>query len=135
MKRTLVALSAAFALIATAASAAPGPGNTAPRKGPSCCAEAETAEPKCDPVSKSAVTLTGTVLCEHCDLHVARSCNPVFKADGREGYLPFCPGTRDVDAVKSAAGNGKVKLEVKGTVCKMKDGKELLVVASFAKKG
>ena len=70
-----------------------------------------------------------------CDLHVARSCNPVFKADGREGYLPFCPGTRDVDAIKSAAGNGKVKLEVKGTVCKMKDGKELLVVASFAKKG
>lgn len=135
MKRTLVALSAALALIATAVFASPGSGNAAPRKGPSCCAEGEKTEPKCDPVSKSEVTLTGTVLCEHCDLHVAKSCNPVFKADGREGYLPFCPGTKDVDGMKSAAEHGKVKLEVKGTVCKMKDGKELLVVASFAKKG
>jgi hypothetical protein len=135
MKRTLVALSAALALVATAAFAAPGPGNAAPKKGPSCCAEGEEAESKCDPVAKTAVTFTGTVLCEHCDLQVAKSCKPVFKADGREGYLAFCPGTKDVDAIRSAAGNGKVKLEVKGAVCKMKDGKELLVVASFAKKG
>lgn len=134
MKRTLVVLSAAFALIATAVFASPGPGNAAPKKGPSCCAEVEKDEPKCDPVSKTAVILTGTVLCEHCDLHVAKSCNPVFKADGREGYLPFCPGTKDVDGMKTAADHGKVKLEVKGMLCKMKDGKELLVVESFAKK-
>jgi hypothetical protein len=135
MKRTLVALSAALALVATAAFAAPGPGNAAPKKGPSCCAEGETAEAKCVPVSKTPVTLTGTVLCEHCDLHVAKSCNPVFKADGREGYLAFCPGTKDVEAVKTAADHGKVKLEVKGMLCKSKDGKELLMVESFAKKG
>ena len=131
MKRTVVAVTVALALVATAAVAA---GNAAPKKGASCCAEGEKAGAKCDPASKTAVTLTGTVLCEHCDLHVAKSCNPVFKADGREGYLAFCPGTKDVDAVKAAADHGKVKLEVKGTLCKMKDGKELLMVESFAKK-
>ena len=131
MKRTLVALAAAFALVVTASSVA---GNTAPKKGPSCCAEAGKAGAKCEPVSESAVTLTGTVLCEHCDLHTAKSCNPVFKADGRDGYLPFCPGTKDVDGVKAAADHGKAKLEVKGKLCKTKDGKELLMVESFSKK-
>jgi len=133
MKRTLVALAAAFALVVAASSVAAG--NTAPKKGPSCCAEGEKhTGAKCEPVSETAVTLTGTVLCEHCDLHTAKSCNPVFKADGREGYLPFCPGTKDVDGVKAAADHGKVKLEVKGKLCKTKDGKELLMVESFAKK-
>ncbi len=131
MKRSLVAVAAALALVVTSASAVGG--NTPPKKGASCCAEAGEAEAKCNPVSETAVTLTGIVLCEHCDLHVARSCNPVFKADGREGTLPFCPGTKDVKAVKDA-GAGKVKLEVKGKLCRTKDGKELLVVESFAKK-
>lgn len=132
MKRTLVAVAAAIALVFSASSVSAG--NVAPRKGGSCCAEAEKAEAKCEPVSETAVTLAGTVLCEHCDLHTAKSCNPVFKADGREGYLPFCPGTKDVDGLKAAADHGKVKLEVKGKVCKTKDGKELLMVESFSKK-
>lgn len=132
MKRTLAALAAAFALVVTASPVAAG--NVAPRKGPSCCAEAEKAGASCEPVSESTVTLTGTVLCEHCDLHTAKSCNPVFKADGREGYLAFCPETKDVAGVKAAADHGKVKLEVKGKLCKTKDGKELLMVESFAKK-
>lgn len=132
MKRTLAALAAAFALVVTASPVAAG--NVAPRKGPSCCAEAEKAGASCEPVSEGAVTLTGTVLCEHCDLHTAKSCNPVFKADGREGYLPFCQGTKDVAGVKAAADHGKVKLEVKGKLCKTKDGKELLMVESFAKR-
>ena len=135
MKRTLVALSAALALSATGAFAAPAPANTAPKKGASCCAETEKAgAAQCNPVSETVVTLTGTVLCEHCDLHTAKSCNPVFKADGREGYLPFCPGTKDVDGVRAAADHGKVKLEVKGKVCRMKDGRELLMVESFSKR-
>ena len=132
MRSPLVAVAAAFALLVTAASAAAG--NTPPRKGPPCCAEGEKAGAKCDPVSETAVTLTGTVLCEHCDLHTVRSCNPVFKADGREGYLAFCPGTKDVDGMKSAADHGKVKLEVRGKICRTKDGKELLMAESFAKK-
>jgi hypothetical protein len=78
--------------------------------------------------------VTGTVLCEHCDLHTAKSCNPVFEADGRKGHLPFCPGTKDVAAAKAAADHGKVKLEVKGKPCKSKDGRELLTVESFARK-
>lgn len=131
MKRTLIAVAAALALVTTAAV---GAGNTAPRKGPSCCAEGEKAGATCEPVSGATVTLTGTVLCEHCDLQAAKSCRPVFKADGREGYLPFCPETKDVDAIRSAAGNGKVKLEVKGKLCRSEDGKELLMVESFAKK-
>lgn len=133
MKRTLVALAAAFALVVTATSVAAG--NAAPKKGPSCCAEGEKATgAKCDPAAETAVALVGTVLCEHCDLHVAKSCNPVFKAEGREGYLPFCPGMKDVDAIKAAAEHGKVRLDVKGKVCKTKDGKEVLMVESFAKK-
>jgi hypothetical protein len=138
MKRTAVALAATFALVATVALANPPAGNAAPKKGPSCCAEGEKAAGRtgaqCNPTAEKAVTLTGTVLCEHCDLHVAKSCNPVFKADGREGYLPFCPGTKDVDGIKAAADHGKVKLEVKGKLCTMKDGKEMLIVESFAKK-
>ena len=135
MKRTLVAVAATLALVVTAA-AAGAADNAAPKKGPSCCADREKAgEAKCSPVSETAVTLTGTVLCEHCDLHVAESCNPVFKADGRDGYLAFCPQTKDVDGVKAAADHGKVKLEVKGKIRKNHEGKELLFVESFAKKG
>lgn len=131
MKRTLAALAGALALVVTATSVAAG--NAAPRKGPSCCAEAEKAAATCEAVSERAVRLTGTVLCEHCDLHAAKSCNPVFKADGREGYVPFCPGTKDAAGVKAAADHGNVKLEVKGKLCTAKDGRELLMVESFAR--
>jgi hypothetical protein len=138
MKRTLVALAATSAFVAAVAFAGPPAANAAPKKGGSCCAEGEKATAKagakCDPASEKAVSLTGTVLCEHCDLHVAKSCNPVFKADGRDGYLAFCPGTKDVDGLKAAADHGKVKLEVKGKVCTSKDGKETLIVESFSKK-
>ena len=132
MKRTALALAASVALLAAGTLAA---GNAAPKKGGSCCAEAEKSGGTCSPASETAVTLTGTVLCEHCDLHTATSCNPVFKADGREGILPFCPETKDVTAMKTAADHGKVKLEVKGKICRTKDGRELLAVDSFAKRG
>lgn len=132
MKRTAAAFAAALALLAAGTLAA---GNTAPKKGGSCCAEKGEGAKKCTPASETAVTLTGTVLCEHCDLHTATSCNPVFKADGREAVLPFCPETKDVDAVKAAADHGKVKLEVKGKICRTEGGKELLAVESFTKKG
>ena len=133
MKRAVTLLSALVVLAAGPAVLAAG--NTAPKKGGSCCAEEASGAKKCAPASETAVTLTGTVLCEHCDLHAASSCNPVFKADGREGFLPFCPETKDVTAIKTAADHGKVKLEVKGKVCRTKDGKEFLVVDSYAKKG
>jgi hypothetical protein len=131
MKRAAVLFAAlALCLAATVVLA----GNAAPKKGGSCCAEDSSGAKKCAPASETAVTLTGTVLCEHCDLHAASSCNPVFKADGRDGYLPFCPETKDVSAIKAAAGNGKVKLEVKGKICRTTEGKELLAVESFSKK-
>lgn len=132
MKRAVTLLSALVVLAAAPAVLAAG--NTAPKKGGSCCAEEASGAKKCAPASETAVTLTGTVLCEHCDLHAASSCNPVFKADGRDGYLPFCPETKDVAAIKAAAGQGKVKLEVKGKICRTTDGKELLAVESFSKK-
>lgn len=133
MKRIAIAVTAALALVASATLAFAA-GNTAPKKGGSCCAEKGAEAKRCTPASETAVVLTGTVLCEHCDLHTAASCNPVFKADGREGYLSFCPETKDVDALKAAADHGKVKLEVKGKLCRTTDGRELLVVDSFAKK-
>lgn len=51
MKRTLAALAAAFALVVTSSSVTAG--NAAPRKGPSCCADAEKAEAKCDPFPRA----------------------------------------------------------------------------------
>lgn len=155
MKRTVIALASVFALVSLGASAASGAEKAADKPavkaaetqehcakaekavaGKTCCAAKgeKAAAAKCNPVSEKAVTLTGNVLCEHCDLHTAKSCNPVFKADGREGFLAFCPGTKDVDGIKAAGDHGKAKLEVKGKLCTMKDGKEVLMVESFAKK-
>lgn len=156
MKRTLIAFAATVALVSLAAFANPPAGKAADKTtakaadasehcapgemaakaaaGKTCCAKGEKAAGTCSPASEKAVSLTGTVLCEHCDLHTAKSCNPVFKADGREGYLAFCPGTKDVDGIKAAGDHGKAKLEVKGKLCTMKDGKEVLMVESFAKK-
>lgn len=134
VNRRALALAAALVLLSASALAGPRAGNAAPRKGAPCCAEEGEGAKKCDPASATAVTLTGTVLCEHCDLKTAKSCNSVFRAEGREAVLPFCPESKELEALKKA-GAGKAKLEVKGTVCRTKDGKELLVVESFSKKG
>lgn len=130
--KSAAGIAAALAL-GLLASAAPAAGNAAPRKGRSCCAEDGSEGKTC--ASPAAVTLVGTVLCEHCDLHVAKSCNPVFKADGRAGFLPFCPETKDVAAIQAASDRGKAKIEVKGKICRSKDGRELLEVESYARKG
>lgn len=134
VNRRALALAAVLLLLSVPALAGPRAGNAAPRKGAPCCAETWGEERKCDPASATAVTLTGTVLCEHCDLKTAKSCNPVFRAEGREAVLPFCPESKELGALKKA-GAGKAKLEVKGTVCRTKDGRELLMVESFSKKG
>lgn len=132
MKRALVSTLAAASLVVSCLATFSVFATDAPKKGAAPATKSEKTD--CTGATKTAVALTGTVLCEHCDLHRASSCNPVFKAEAREGYLSFCPETKDVTAIKDAADHGKNVLEVKGSVCKTKDGKELLHVDSFSKK-
>jgi len=75
------------------------------------------------------VTLTGQVLCEHCDLHMAEACAPTLKAEGRAGYLKICPTSKDVPELKKAG-----KVEVEGYIRPGPDGKEEIEVISFNKK-
>jgi hypothetical protein len=88
----------------------------------------------CQADAKSDVILVGKLLCEHCNLHRSETCSPVFKAEGRDGEIPVCAETKDLEKIKTMGEHGKVTLEVKGTLCKAKDGKEQLMIATFSKK-
>jgi hypothetical protein len=82
---------------------------------------------------KTEVSMTGKVLCEHCDLHKKDHCNPVFQAEGSADYLSICPDT-DIAAVKKAGNDGKAILDVKGFMCETKKGEKMLMISSFAVK-
>ncbi len=88
----------------------------------------------CTAESKSDVILVGKLLCEHCNLHRTDKCSAVFQAEGREGEIPVCPETKDIEKLKAIGDHGKATVEVKGTLCKTKDGKQMLMIASCAKK-
>jgi hypothetical protein len=88
----------------------------------------------CVAESKTEVVLTGKLLCEHCNLHRAEKCAAVFQAEGREGEIPVCPDTKDIEKLKGIGDHGKATVEVKGTLCKTKDGKQMLMIASLTKK-
>lgn len=74
-------------------------------------------------------TLTGKVLCEHCDLHAAAACAPTLKAEGREGYLRISPNSKDVPEMKNAG-----QVQVEGYVRPGPDGKDEIEVVSFSKR-
>ena len=75
------------------------------------------------------VTLTGRVLCEHCDLHMAAACAPTLKAEGREGYLKICPTSKDIQVLQKAG-----EVQVKGYIRPGADGQDEIEVISFNKK-
>lgn len=78
----------------------------------------------CDSASKKEVAFTGKL--------VLGKDAPTFQADGREGALALCPETSDLAGLETAGKDGTA-LEVKGMLCKSKDGKEMLSVTSFKK--
>jgi hypothetical protein len=75
------------------------------------------------------VTLTGKILCEHCDLHVAAACAPALKAEGREGYLKVCPTSKGIAEMEKAG-----SVEVKGYVRPGPDGRDEIEIISFNKR-
>jgi len=100
--------------------------------GSACCrkgAAAATKTAACKPAHDQEVTLTGKVLCEHCDLHTASACSPALKADGRKDALKICSSSKDVPELKKAG-----EVEVKGYVHPGPDGREEIEVVSFQKK-
>lgn len=88
----------------------------------------------CKAEEKSDVILVGKLLCEHCNLHRKESCSPVFAAEGRDGEIPVCPETKDLEKIKTMGEHGTVTLEVKGTLCKAQDGQQELMIVSYSKK-
>jgi hypothetical protein len=79
----------------------------------------------CDGASKKDVAYTGRL--------VGEKGAPMFQAEGRADALAICPETKDLAGLETAAKDGA--LEVKGVLCKGKDGKEMLMVTSFKKAG
>lgn len=148
MKKPLSMLALAF-IVPFALSAA-----DAPKKSAACCAKGEhaaaTKDAKCEhdkapaaaaaktmackAESKADVILTGKLLCEHCNLHRSEKCSAVFQAEGREGEIPVCPETKDIEKLKALGDHGNATVEVKGTLCKTADGKQMLMITSLAKK-
>ncbi len=97
----------------------------------SCCQKgaAATRTAACNPAHDKEVTLTGKVLCEHCDLHTSKSCSPALVAEGRKEPLRICSASKDVPGMKSAG-----EVEVKGYLHAGPDGHEEIEVISFFKK-
>lgn len=96
-----------------------------------CCQKgaAATKTAACKPAHEKEVTLTGKVLCEHCDLHTSKSCSPALVSEGRKEPLRICGVSKDLPGMKSAG-----EVEVKGYVHAGPDGHEEIEVVSFFKK-
>jgi hypothetical protein len=149
MKKILtIAAAVTLAGAAYAISAAgDNPADATPKAGASCCAarkaakaeggvacckmgaEAATKMAACQTGPGKEVTLTGKVLCEHCDLHTASACSPALKAEGREGYLKICSTSKDIPTLKQAG-----DVEVKGYIHAGPDGRDEIEIVSFNKK-
>lgn len=116
----------------TGASCGAGEKTASAEGGSACCrkgAAAATKTAACKPAHDQEVTLTGKVLCEHCDLHTASACSPALKADGRKDALKICSSSKDVPELKKAG-----EVEVKGYVHPGPEGREEIEVVSFQKK-
>ena len=89
----------------------------------------------CDMKAKEAKTveLTGTILCQSCDLGKSSECAKVFQvADAEKTVYSICHGSKvDVEAL----GEEKATLKIKGTLakCPEKDGKEELMISEATK--
>jgi hypothetical protein len=99
--------------------------------GAACCQKGAAASKgaACTARHDKEVALTGTVVCEMCDLHRSKSCTPAFKAEGRDAALRICTTTKDVPALTKAG-----EVQVKGYVHPGPDGRDEIEVISFNKK-
>jgi hypothetical protein len=81
----------------------------------------------------SEVTLTGSVLCAHCDLQLESKCRKVFQeANDEKTVYGICPHT-DLDAVSAAAGEEKSPVKVSGKLARAEDGTTLLMISKAEK--
>jgi hypothetical protein len=84
-------------------------------------------------VETTDVTLTGTLLCRHCDLKQTESCEKVFQQAETETLYALCIGG-EVEQAKSASEDGKATLEITGKLVKAEDGSSMLRILSAKKK-
>jgi len=107
----------------------------AAKDGKTCSKMAKADKKTCPMAGKNATTvaMTGRILCEHCDLHTAKSCHSILKVDGQEALIELCP-MGDVDGAKTAGDHGKNLLEIKGVMCEGADGAKEFRIDSYTVK-
>ncbi len=72
-------------------------------------------------------SLTGTIKCNHCDLHRADTCQKVLQtADNK--VFQFCPETVKAEDLDKLRGK---PVQVKGTIKELKDADAVIHVASM----
>jgi hypothetical protein len=80
-----------------------------------------------------SVELTGTILCQSCDLKKSDTCAKVFQAaDSDKTIYSICHGSKvDVEAL----GEEKATLKIKGKIvkCAEEEGKEELMISEAVK--
>ncbi|MDX1582547.1 MAG: hypothetical protein R3338_03015 [Thermoanaerobaculia bacterium] len=82
-------------------------------------------------VSSEDVTLTGQLLCRHCNLHETDACEKVFVSEDDTRY-PLCP-EGDIDAAQSISEHGEATIVVKGKVMELEDGSSILRIETAEK--
>lgn len=128
-RTSLAATAAAFLLTAGVALAGgcQGMGTNASmagcaKGGKSCCAAkaanttasiGDSADIKTCTYRPGAVAFKGTVLCNHCDLHVTETCQTMFRTE--TGCVFTLAGEKAAELRKAAVG-GKKLVRIKGTV-------------------
>jgi hypothetical protein len=82
---------------------------------------------------KSDVTLTGKLLCRHCNLKQQETCEKVFQPAGSETLYAVCLGG-ELKAAEAASEHGEATLDVTGELVKAEDGSSMLRIATVKKK-
>ncbi|MFB3903496.1 MAG: hypothetical protein ACE15E_08590 [Acidobacteriota bacterium] len=76
-------------------------------------------------------SLTGTIKCNHCDLHRADACQKVLQtADNK--VFQFCPASVKAEDLDKLRGK---QVQVKGTIKELKDADPVIHVASLTPVG
>jgi hypothetical protein len=99
--------------------------------GSGLAADAPKKPAACEGTKVSETTATGAFLCAHCNLHVAKSCAPMFRAEGKKDAVKVCPASKDADKLTTIGKFGAEKVEVKGILRKTAGGEEQLEVVSY----
>jgi len=82
-------------------------------------------------VKTTDVKLTGRLLCEHCNLHKAADCKPVFQAEGEAEYVSA--DGQEMEAVRTASDHGKNLLAIEGKLHEDAEGSKVLEITAWNK--